>query len=171
MKLLEIVGLIGIGYVIKDRMEKPKTIIKAHPFRDAFARNLGRYLGSEIGDSIKPKITYDSKYPLKKYTIYEDVWFKTSKECEEFKERVINIYDAQEGYITVLQYMNLAGEETHADQDNYGWYSLNSFSYVYEKSKHNGKHWHVSMQWPMPLDPNDKKYRKILEKGIYSNSI
>lgn len=79
--------------------------------------------------------------------IYQDIYLNSERACTEFKERVSGLFDDQGGFITVLQYMDIAREDTFPEQNNYGWTSMNGFKYRYTVDG-----WLVTMPYPQPLD-------------------
>ena len=160
-------GLIGIGFMIQNYISKKK-----HPICEAIGEGIGKTLmnldpkpeqpPSRVLYEPKtnaPRVSYDSKtntprvsYDSKTNTsrdniLYKDITFKTSNEADEFMELVKHLFDEQSGYITVLQYMNIAGKKTLPIQNIYGWLSLNGMQKCYE----NGK-FVVKMPWPEFLE-------------------
>ncbi len=110
------------------------------------------------GGGILPKVSYNqysnnnfSNMPTssnkKSYIMYQDIYLKTEEACKEFRRMIGDLFDSQGGVITVLQYMDIAGEETFPEQNNYGWTSLNGFNYRYTIDGYL-----VSMSYPISLD-------------------
>lgn len=102
-----------------------------------------------------PKVSYDKAWqggtpvkslPQKKsFVLYQDVYFKSKDELDEFRNVIEGIYNDQ-GFITVLQFMNHAGFETYPEQSNYGWTSLSGMVFKYTIDG-----WMAKMPYPSPL--------------------
>lgn len=153
-------GLIGIGYILKDYTNKKPIQYKTN--NNAFIKSLENViidgLAVKLGlnpssykrmpsSNIIPKVSYaEMAKNRKNIVLYKDIILSSEDRCKTFKEMVTALFNDQNGYITVLQYMNLAGEETFPTQNNYGWTSLNGFNYRWTIDG-----WLVSMPYPVPL--------------------
>lgn len=99
----------------------------------------GRY---QNGGGNLPRTSIDDRP-----TIYENLGFETANEAEIFMDLVSDLFDEQNGYITVLQFYNIARRKTFPEQNNYGWLSLNAM-----KRKYQDGLYYVDMSYPVSLD-------------------
>ena len=138
-------GLIGIGLMtqnyISRKPKKDSSFFKG--LGEATVRALFHPPIHQTKYSV-PKVSYETK---NNKPIYDDIYLSSEESCKQFKTMISDLFDAQGGYITVLQYMNIAGKDTRPEQSNYGWTSLNGFNYRYTFDG-----WLVKMPWPVPLD-------------------
>lgn len=138
---------IVVPYIQKALSDSFNTVIGINPANKPINRN---------GGGLLPKVSYNQQYgyssPVtatnkKSYIMYQDIYLGSENACKEFKRMITDLFDDQGGYISVLQYMDIAGEETFPEQQNYGWTSLNGFGYRYTVDG-----WLVSMSYPVPIN-------------------
>lgn len=159
------IGLIGIGYAAHDYILNHQSQIKYDPkfknrekIRDIVLNAIARKFDNILnpGDSQKyrvsyaniPKVSYEQK-SIK--PIYNDVDFRSEKQCLEFMEAIRKLFDDQ-GFVTVLQYMDQAGRDIRPEQNNYGWYSLAGMDYKRTRFYPGCSRWEVKMPFPIPLN-------------------
>lgn len=141
--------------------------------RDMLIDSLGTVLGKG-GSSSSPqtrtinRVSYESKYssvgsgyqkigePSRpqqsvRNSIYEDIGFDSPDEADDFMKAVEDLFDDQDGFITILQFYSIANRPTSDVQDNYGWLSLNAMKRVYDHGRY-----YVSMSNPVPLNDRYK---------------
>lgn len=138
--------------------------------QDILYESFGTLLGvnitrksSSVPGSIS-RVSYDTKYqrvgsnssrqlgePIKvtspRYSIYENIGFDSAEEADTFMSMVEDLFDDQNGYITVLQFYNIARRPTSPEQNNYGWLSLGGMKRMYS-----GGRYYIDMSWPVPLN-------------------
>ena len=138
--------------------------------RDAFLESLSSVLGAsgtgkQNTQRTINRVSYESKYsqvgsatqravtdPSRtspRYSIYENIGFESADEADEFMSLVEELFEDQRGYISVLQFYNIAGRRTSPEQNNYGWLSLSGMKRIYNRGIY-----YVDMPWPVPLDLN-----------------
>ena len=132
---------------------------------DSFLTIIG--LGGQVktdnrGGGLLPKLSYNSngnqynyqKIPQntqqKKTVMYQDIYLPSEAACKEFKELVQGLFYDQDGFISVLQYMDIAGKGTFPEQNNYGWNSVSQIEQF--KYRYTVDGWLVTMPYPQPLD-------------------
>lgn len=129
---------------------------------ESFTAILGAsFNGKQSSQRTISRVSYESKYqqvgstrssePMKmanpKYSIYENLGFDSADEADEFMGLVEDLFDDQNGYITVLQFYNIARRQTSPEQSNYGWLSLSGMKRIYSAGRY-----YVDMPWPVPLN-------------------
>ena len=136
-----------VPYIQKALSDSFNTIIGMGPSNKS---------GSRMGGGLLPKVSYQqyggysNPTPAtnkRSYIMYQDIYLNSEEACKQFKRMITDLFDDQGGYISVLQYMDIAGEDTFPEQRNYGWTSLNGFGYRYTVDG-----WLVTMSYPTPLD-------------------
>ena len=108
-----------------------------------------------------PRIDHnDPKYITYVPVYYENPHFNTLEDAGSFVSLVKNIFDEQAGYISVFQFLNMAGMRTSSIHNNYGWMSLHDMLCV--KSVKDGKYY-VTMPTPILME-DSIAYNEIIKK-------
>lgn len=161
------IGLIGIGYAAHDYYSKRQFQVKYDPgfknrekIRDivlnAIVRKFDNILYPDNSQKHYQRVSY-ADIPKVCYAqksikpIYNDVDFRSEKQCLEFMEAIRKLFDDQ-GFVTVLQYMDQAGRDIRPEQHNYGWYSLADMDYKRTRFYPGCSRWEVKMPFPVPLN-------------------
>lgn len=82
-----------------------------------------------------------------RYSLYQNIGFDSAEEADEFMGLVEDLFDDQGGWISVLQFYNIANRKTSPEQNNYGWLSIGAMKRIYS-----GGRYYIDMPWPVPLD-------------------
>lgn len=81
----------------------------------------------------------------KEARFYEDLIFDTKDDADFHKDLITDEFDRNGGSLSVLKFMELAGQPTMHTQAGIGWRSLNGYSCRYSAADDG---WVVSMPWP-----------------------
>lgn len=80
-------------------------------------------------------------------SIYEDISFDTVDDANKFMEIISELFDDQQGCVSVLQFYDIAQRSTTSVQNNYGWFSLAQMKCEYV----NGRYY-IRMPNPVALN-------------------
>ena len=125
-----------LGVNITKRNSSPGTL--QHVSYDQKYRNIGSNISRSSGEPMRAMSP--------RYSMYENIGFDTSDEADLMMHLVDDLFNDQ-GYITVLQFYNIAQRPTSPEQNNYGWLSISSMKRIYS-----GGRYYVDMAWPIPLN-------------------
>ncbi len=127
---------------------------------DSFTTVLGGKSSGRSSGSIQTisRVSYDQSYrssnnyskPTPRQVpprpFYEDIGFDDPEIADDFMELVEDLFYDQ-GYISVLQFYNIAKRPTTPEQSNYGWKSINGMKRVYSHGIY-----YIDMPYPTPLE-------------------
>ena len=109
------------------------------------SRNVDRYsYDYSSGSNITRKLV-GTQNQKSKPVFYEDLIFDTKDDADFHRDMITEEFNRNNGSLSVLKFMELAGQETSHTQADWGWFSLNGYKCEYSSSEDG---WVVSMPWP-----------------------